>query len=78
MKIEFLYRCDKCSKTYKTQKEAEDCENGHLIPVKIIQNFDYRYGSIEPDSIIIKFKTGQTARYFFDAFLETEEETKGE
>lgn len=66
MKVSTLYTCEFCNTSYKTEKQAVECEKHHRQPTEIKAP---KYRSIKnssdgyPDKIMVVFDDGQEIRY---------------
>lgn len=60
------YYCDLCGKFFMKMELAVECEKQHLIP-ESVNDADYLTDdrkSRYPDSVLIHFKGGKSARYY--------------
>lgn len=56
------YQCDTCKKVYATFTAAEICEERHIHPVDISEEF-FNFGEIEPRVLMVKMSDGSVIQY---------------
>ena len=61
MKIRMLYQCEKCGVEYKTEELAQECENMHLKPEYVEE--EYRAGKSIPKRLKVGFSDDSVGIY---------------
>lgn len=79
MKKSVQYICEKCSRCFKNEQDALDCENNHGLPVEVLVPLGYKSGVDEvfehrvPNRVIVKMSNGKVARYDYNGLANSYE-----
>lgn len=65
-RLEKRYYCNVCNAFWATEERACECEKSHLIP-EVVNDAEYLKDDRKnqyPDSVLVHFKGGKSARYY--------------